>query len=64
MMIEIPLPTPRSVILSPNHIVNMVPATKTRTPTIRKVVQPKASEVSDISANGLPEPEVDFKLIK
>ena len=28
MMIEIPLPKPRSVICSPNHIKNIVPVTK------------------------------------
>ena len=26
MIIEVPLPIPRSVILSPNHIANIVPA--------------------------------------
>ena len=31
--IEMPLPTPRSVICSPSHIMNMAPATKVVTAT-------------------------------
>ena len=31
MMIEMPLPTPRSVICSPSHIRNMVPVTSVTT---------------------------------
>ena len=34
--IEMPLPKPRSVICSPNHIKNMVPAVKVTTAVTRK----------------------------
>ncbi|MNH36892.1 hypothetical protein D3C79_977320 [compost metagenome] len=34
--IEIPLPTPRSVICSPSHIMNIAPATKVETATTWK----------------------------
>ena len=36
MMIEMPLPRPRSVICSPSHIRNIVPATKLTTAVMRK----------------------------
>ena len=36
IMIEMPLPMPRSVICSPNHIRNIVPVTREITQTLRK----------------------------
>ncbi|MNF87689.1 hypothetical protein D3C84_701620 [compost metagenome] len=39
--IEIPLPTPRSVICSPSHIMNIAPATKVVTATKWKPKSPE-----------------------
>ena len=40
MRMEVPLPMPRSVICSPSHIMNMVPAVMVMTAGITKVKRP------------------------
>ncbi|MNY47123.1 hypothetical protein D3C86_1823650 [compost metagenome] len=51
--IEMPLPKPRSVICSPSHIKNMVPAVKLTTAVIRNPkpgVKTKPAELSSATA--------------
>ena len=55
IIIEMPLPKPRSVTCSPNHIKNIVPVTKVTTEVKRKIVPGSVtSPCCDSSAIAIP----------
>ena len=62
MMMDIPLPKPRSVICSPNHIKNMVPAVKDTMAVTRKTMPGSfTNPAEDSNAKAMP---IDWKMAK
>ncbi|MDT4869874.1 hypothetical protein FQZ97_1049250 [compost metagenome] len=59
---EIPLPSPRSVICSPSHMRNMVPATRLTTAVRRKPIPGSITKPAEPSnASAMP---IDWKIAK
>ena len=62
MMMEMPLPRPRSVICSPSHIKNMVPAVKDTMAVTRKTKPGSFTKpAEDSKAKAMP---MDWKIAK